>query len=240
MCLLPTYSYLQSVEGGTKTPSAAKQETVDLSKFLYIVNSASCDLSQTSHMPNIITCLNRLRNSRVGPSGQITKLTTIKNALTFLLSRLPDDGGSPKDQNMVVRAKLVETKIGTLQKSLRKECSSIRLRKRDMFTYNKVDRDVLLKLLTNDQLLHLAKSYISKDTMTDQEQLLSRRFLMCSLPYQNAQRQGPVCNLKRSELSRATNTLLLVKTSTSIGYGSTRPPDSLEVPMWWFLNIFTT
>ena len=94
MCLLTTYSYLQSVEGGTKTPSAAKQETVDLSKFLYIVNSASCDLSQTSHMPNIITYLNRLRNSRVGPSGQFTKLTTIKNALTFLLSRLPDDGGS--------------------------------------------------------------------------------------------------------------------------------------------------
>ena len=72
-----------------------------------------------------------------------------------------------------------------------------------MFIYNRVDRDVL-KLLTNDQLLHLVKSYISKNTMTDRSNSYPSRFLMCSLPYQNAQRQGPVCNLKRSELSWAT------------------------------------
>ena len=168
-----------------------------------MVDSKKCELIHISHMPNIIAYLNRLWNSRVGPSGQITKLTTIKNAMNHLLSRIPEDGGSQEQQSTVVRMKLVETKIGALQKSLRKKSASIRMRKRDLFACDRGDRDVVLRFLNNKRLLELVQSYIAKDTLTEQEQVLSRRFIMCSVLYQNAQRQGPVCNLKKEELARA-------------------------------------
>ena len=79
------------MQGGSKNPSAAKQETVDLSKFLYMINGEVCDLGHVSYMANVIAYLNRLRKSWVGPSGQVMKLTTLNNTLTMMVSKVPED-----------------------------------------------------------------------------------------------------------------------------------------------------
>ena len=99
---LSCYSYLQSVEGGTKNPPTAAQEVVDLSKFLHMANNKECDISNVTFMSHIINYLNRLRQSGVGPSGQITKLSTITNALRMVVSMVPDDGGDDETKNLVV------------------------------------------------------------------------------------------------------------------------------------------
>ena len=71
------HSYLQSVEGGSKGRAAAGQETVDLGKFLKLVDPSTCDLNNVTYMKHIVTYLNKLRECGVGPSGQVTKLTTL-------------------------------------------------------------------------------------------------------------------------------------------------------------------
>ena len=70
-------------------------------------------------MANVIKYLNLLRNGRVGPSGQVTKLTTLQNALSLLVARMSEDGCCSVQNDLVVRVKVVETKIRGLQKSLR-------------------------------------------------------------------------------------------------------------------------
>ena len=75
-----------------------------------------------------------------------------KNALSMLVSQLPDNC-SETEQQLVVRAKVVESKINGLQKSLLKECTYIRMRKR---TYQaKSEREVIMKFLNNRQLFDL-------------------------------------------------------------------------------------
>ena len=98
------------------------------------------------------------------------------------------DDCSESDQQLVVRAKVVETKIRGLQKSIRKECAAIRMRKRDLFNYySKSDRVVVLKSLGNKQLYNVVKSYIEQDSLTENQQLLARRYLMRTLLYTNTQ-----------------------------------------------------
>lgn len=60
---------------------------------------------------NVIMYLNQLRNSRVGPSGQITKLLAITSTLSMVFTKLPDNGGKEDHHALVVIAKAVETKI---------------------------------------------------------------------------------------------------------------------------------
>ena len=62
--------FATSTEGGLKNVSTATQEATDLSKFLYVVNSTKRDLRQVSHMTNVVAYLNKLRESKDGPSGQ--------------------------------------------------------------------------------------------------------------------------------------------------------------------------
>ena len=62
-------------------------------------------------------------------------------------------------------------------------------------------RDRVLLFLENKRLFELVESYLQK--MSEAEQLITRRFLTCSLIYRNAQRQGPVTNLKVVEQSLA-------------------------------------
>ena len=99
-----------SVEGGSKNVQTAKQEVVDLSKFLYLVNPEECNVSNVTMMVNIVTYLNKLRKIGVGPSGQVTKLTTILNALKMIVSTMPDNGIDEVKKDLVVWAKVVETK----------------------------------------------------------------------------------------------------------------------------------
>ena len=92
------------MEGGTKNPKAAQQEVVDLSKFLYLADEKECDINHVTTMSHIVSYLNKLRQSGVGPSGQVTKLTTILDATKMIISRVPDDGGNEKTKELVVRA----------------------------------------------------------------------------------------------------------------------------------------
>ena len=132
VCAFP-YRFLQSVEGGSKSTAATKQDVIDLANFLYLANLNSCDLDNVIQMPNIVKFLNELRKCGVGPSGQITKLQTLLNAVKMLVMSVPDDGGDEATKDVVVKAKVIETKIKGISRSLRKECSIIRMQKRDMF-----------------------------------------------------------------------------------------------------------
>ena len=98
----------------------------------------------------------------------------------------------------------METKIRGLQKSLRKECAGIRMRKRDLFQQDKGGREAVLSFLESKQLQGLVKSYVTKEKLTESKYLLTRQFFMFSLLYKNAQRQGPVVNLRVDEQARAT------------------------------------
>ena len=197
------YRFLQSVEGGSKSAAATKQEVVDLAKYLYLADSNTCDLDNVTRMPNIVKYLNELRSCGVGPSGQITKLQTLLNAIKMMVMSVPDDGGDEATKDVVVRAKVIETRVKGISKSLRKECSLIRLQKRDMFDGGSDLRDKVLEFLDNQHLMEVVSSYVAKEQMDEGERLLTRRFLMCSLMFKNAQREGPVVNLRLGEVRRA-------------------------------------
>ena len=195
MCMCPC-SYLISVDGGLKSEASAKQDVIDISKFLYLVDPQNCNIKNVVSTANVIMYLNRLRTSRVGPSGQIKKLTAITSALSLVLTKLPDDGGNEEDHALVVRAKAVETKIKGIQCSLRKESKTILTQKEDMFyTTLLADQATLLKVLRSEHLQKLIESYIVKDSLTESSVLLVRRFLTGSLLFCNAHRQGAVVNL---------------------------------------------
>ena len=57
------------------------QKVVDLSKLL---NDKECKIENVSYVANVLKFLNKLQSSRVGPSGRITKLTTLNNALSVV------------------------------------------------------------------------------------------------------------------------------------------------------------
>ena len=176
---------------------------VDLSKYLHLADPETCDLDNVTNMAHIVKFLNELRKGGVGPSGQITKLTTLLNAVKMMVISVPDDGGEADTKDMVVRAKVVETKIKGICKSLRKECSSIRLQKRDLFDGGSDLRDRALQFLNDPRLTEVVAKYVEKDQMEDEEMLIARRYLMCSLMFKNAQRQGAVVNLQIAEARRA-------------------------------------
>ena len=198
-----SYRFLQSVEGGSKKPAATLQEVVDLSKFLHLADPTSCNLDNVTQMQHVVKYLNGLRNSGVGPSGQITKLQTLQNAVKMLVISVPDDGGDDQTKDMVVRSKVIETKLRGICKSLRKECSVIRLQKRDMFDGGSDLRDQVLIFLNDPRLEEVVTGYVRKDEVNDGELLMMRRYLMCCLIFKNAQRQGPAVNLRVKEVQRA-------------------------------------
>ena len=162
-------------EGGTKSSSAASQETVDLAKFLFLADEKKCDITNVTRMTNIRKFLDKLRGCGVGPSGQITKLMTLQHALKMIVSQIPDEGASA-DQ-LTLASYTVESKIAGIMKSLRKECTSIRKRKRDMFDTDTQDHDEVLSFLGDKKLLALIQSWVKKDTLTEQEQLTTRRYI---------------------------------------------------------------
>ena len=187
-----------SPEGGIKSSSAASQETVDLAKFLFLADEKKCDITNVTQMTNIRKYLNKLRECGVGPSGQMTKLSTLQHALKMGVCQIPD--GASAD----LASYTVESKIAGIMKSLRKECTSIRKRKRDMFDTDTQDHHKVLSFLGDKKLLAQIQSWVKKDTLTEQEQLTVRRYLMCKLIYENAQRQGAVVNMKLEEQAKAT------------------------------------
>ena len=132
------------MEGGSKNPQAAQQEVVDLSKFLYAIDDQTCCIDHVTTMSNVVKYLNRLRVSSDGPSGQITKLTTLMNAMKMIITRIPDDGGDEQTKELVVRTKIVKIKIKGIANSLRKESSLIRLQKRELFDADSNNRERVL------------------------------------------------------------------------------------------------
>ena len=85
-------------------------------------------------------------------------------------------------------------------------------------------RDRALQFLNDPRLTEVVAKYVEKDQMEDEEMLIARRYLMCSLMFKNAQRQGAVVNPKPGEPSATkpkqemtcTSTLLY---TTSLGLG---------------------
>ena len=75
------------------------------------------------------------------------------------------------------------------------------LQKRDMFDGGSHLRDTVLRFLDDPRLPEVITSYVAKDEMEDGENLMTRRYLMCSLMFKNAQREGPVVNLRVKEQS---------------------------------------
>ena len=113
--------------------------------------------------------LNRLRECKVGPSGQITKLSILTNTLKMLGSRLPEDGGSEEDRAFVVRAKIVEAKIQSLQKTLRKESQSLRAQKHNLFSGKRGDCEKVLELIDFHYMLKVHQNIqrVAKSPLPD-------------------------------------------------------------------------
>jgi hypothetical protein len=97
----------------------------------------------------------------------MTQLTTLQHALKMVVNQIPDEDASADQVTMSSYATTGESQIAGL---MRKECTSIRKRKRDMF-----DTDTLEVLFLGDKnLLALIQAWV-KDTLTEQEQLTTRR-----------------------------------------------------------------
>ena len=116
------------------------------------------------------------------------------------VTHIPDKDASADQLTMASYTTTVQSKIAGIMKSLRKECTSIRKRKRDMFDTDTQD----LSFLGDKKLLVLIQSWAQKDTLPEQEQLTVRRYLMCRLVFENAKRQGAVVNMKLEEQAQAT------------------------------------
>ena len=56
-------------------------------------------------------------------------------------------------------------------------------------------REKVLTFLEDNRVRELIDGYIRKPEISEAEQLISRRFLLCYMVYTNAQRQGAVVNL---------------------------------------------
>ncbi len=192
-----------SAEGGSKTALASEQETIDLSKFLFLADNKSCDITNITRMDNITIYLNELKKSGVGPSGQLSKLITLQHALHMLVSQIPPDGATADQLKLPSYMKVIELKLGGLMKSLRKEGTVIRKRKRDLFDTETNDHQKVITFLGNKKLLTQFQALANKDTLTAWEQLNLRRYLVCKLVYENSQRTGTVINMKLEELARA-------------------------------------
>ena len=96
------------MEGGSKNPSAAKQEVVDMSKFLYLADPDSCKMKNVTSMENFVRYLNLVREKGVGPLGW---LVTLQDDMKMVIPGLPNDGGDKETKELVMRAKVVETKL---------------------------------------------------------------------------------------------------------------------------------
>ena len=90
---------------------------MNLSKFLHLAYSTECYLGHVTSMAHIVSYMNKLRQRGVGPLGQITKLQTLLNAVKMMIMSVPDDGGDEGTKDMVVRAKVIETKIKGISKT---------------------------------------------------------------------------------------------------------------------------
>ena len=110
----------------------------------------------------------------------------------MLISRIPDDGGSEKERSLVVRVKVVDTKLQGLAKTKAPEERCVPSSKGQGSSSTVPGEQIPFKLV---------ESYLQE--MSEAEQLITRRFLMCSLIYRNAQRQGLVTHLKVIEQSLA-------------------------------------
>ena len=121
--------------------------------------------------------------------------STLMDAMKMIITRIPDDGGDKQTKELVVRTRIIETKIKGIAKSLRKESSLIRLQKRELFDADSNNRERVLTFLEDKRLAELVKGYLEKVEMNDGEHLTARRYLMCYIMYRNAQRQGPIVNL---------------------------------------------
>ena len=86
-----------------------------------MANPGDCDIHAVSYMANMTTFLNKLRQCKVGPSGQVSKLTTILSALRMVVGMVLEVGASEDEQQVVIRGKIIETKVKCLTKTLRKE-----------------------------------------------------------------------------------------------------------------------
>ena len=135
-----------------------------------------CDSTNITRMANIRKFLNKLRHCGVGPSGQLTKLTILKHALTMVVIHSPDDDASADTVTLASSIATVQVQIARIMKSLRKECTSIRKRKRDMFDTTALDHRKVLSFVRDKKLLALIQSWVQKDTLTEQELLTISAF----------------------------------------------------------------
>ena len=93
----------------------------------------------------------------------------------MLVGNVPEVGASEDQRQLVMRAKIIETKIKSLAKTVRKECQVLRAQKRDLYVTNPKDREGVLAFLSDEKLFEVigAYMYLAKESMTDHEQLLT-------------------------------------------------------------------
>ena len=101
----------------------------------------------------------------------MSKLTTLLTAPRMVVGMVPEVGASEDEQQIVIRAKIVETKVQCLMKTIRKEVQTLRAQKRDLYNGNPKDRETVLAFLADDRIFSIVETYLSKEEMTDHDRL---------------------------------------------------------------------
>lgn len=148
----------------------------------------------------MVTYVNALRKAKVGPSGIINKLTTIKHALNMVVRAIPKTNPSDEQRDAVHRVKVVKTNIDGMVAALRGEASAIKAQK-DLLEDVDLDRGVFC-FLRNKSLLLMATTLADSNLLSDQDAVLLRQFLTTFILHTNAQRPGLVVNMQIGEFRK--------------------------------------
>jgi len=93
---------------------------VDLSKFLYSVDSSACNIRHVASTENLRAYLEKLRSCHVGPSGQINKLSVFKRAIQYLILKIQENP-TEEDRDTMLKCNLAIAEAVAYTKAIQKE-----------------------------------------------------------------------------------------------------------------------
>ena len=114
-------SYLKSVEGGEKSEKQATEMVKDLAKYAKFACPSEVDFKEILDRSKILSYIDLLRKTGVGPSGQVNKLQVMIVAINWTLSKIPDTATSEEERQKVQSLLLCREKLQAVKKTLTRE-----------------------------------------------------------------------------------------------------------------------
>ncbi len=196
-----------SIRGGSKSRGQAQAEAVDLAKFLHEANPEEVVLNAVADGELTTRYLEKLRSCQIGPSGQQNKLRTIRKGVRYLVSLLPEEP-TENESKLLYRCTKQEASLTSTIQGLNKEKNSLMARKKDLRvsvhgTDSHQTKDNVDKLLMSPQTRARMEQILEVESPTEASKCLLRRYLVCTLVFQNAQRPGAVTGMRLDEFEGA-------------------------------------